>query len=163
MNILKELKIASSLTNLNLVQRFVEEVCDEFNINNTYFGNISVAVNEAVRNAFIHGNKLDEQKFVYLAFGRKNNAMAFVIKDQGKGFDYQNLVDPTEENSNSAGTGIFLINLLSDNVSFLDNGSTIEISFFVKSINQGLANDRASKLSTYQSNKKVVKELKKSK
>ena len=33
MNILKELNIASNLSSLNLIQRFVEEVCDEFNIN----------------------------------------------------------------------------------------------------------------------------------
>jgi hypothetical protein len=45
MNILKELNIASNLSSLNLIQRFVEEVCDEFNINNTYFANISVAIN----------------------------------------------------------------------------------------------------------------------
>jgi serine/threonine-protein kinase RsbW len=161
MNILKELSIASSLNNINLVQRFVEEVCDEFNINNSYFGNISVAINEAIRNAIIHGNKLDENKNVFIAFGRKNDALIFVIKDQGIGFDYHNLIDPTEEIGDNIGTGIFLINLLSDNVSFSDNGSTIEISFFVKSINQSLANERATIFGAYKC-QRVVREFKKS-
>ncbi len=162
MNILKELSIASNLKNLNHIQRFVEEVCDEYNINNSYFGNITVAINEAVRNAIIHGNKSDENKKVYIAFGRKNEAMIFVIKDQGSGFDYHNLIDPTEEIGDNIGTGIFLINLLSDNVSFSDNGSTIEISFFIKSINQNLANERANILGSYKCHK-VIKEFKKSK
>lgn len=162
MNILKELRITSTLGNINLVQRFVEEVCDEFNINNSYFGNISVAINEAVKNAIVHGNKLDEKKSVYIAFGRKNEALIFVIKDQGDGFDYHNLIDPTEEIGDNIGTGIFLINLLSDNVCFLDNGSTVEISFYVKSINQSLANERATVLGTYKCHK-VLKEFKKTK
>lgn len=162
MNILKEQNIASNLSSLNLIQRFVEEVCDEFNINNTYFANISVAINEAVRNAIIHGNKFDETKNVYIAFGRKNEALIFLIKDEGNGFDYNNLIDPTEEIGENIGTGIFLINLLSDDVSFSDNGSTIEISFYVKSINQSLANERANILGEYKCHK-VVKEYKKTK
>ena len=161
MNVLKELTIASSLNNINLIQRFVEEVCDEFNISNSYFGNISVAINEAVRNAIIHGNKSDINKIVYLAFGRKNESMIFIVKDQGVGFDYRNLIDPTEEIGENIGTGIFLINLLSDNVCFFDNGSTIEISFFIRSINQSLATERASILGAYKC-QRVVREFKKS-
>ena len=161
MNVLKKLTINSNLNNLYLVQQLVEEICDEFNINNTYFGNISVAITEAVKNAIIHGNKLVVDKQVTVLFVRENATYTFVIKDKGKGFDYKNLPDPTDiDNNTFTGTGIFLIKSLADKVEFKNNGNTIEISFFINNINAALADDRANKLTAYHSNK-TSKELKK--
>ena len=163
MNILKELTIDSKLENLNLVQKLIEEVCDEFNINNTYFGNISVAITEAVKNAIIHGNKLSVNKEVNILFARANAAYTFIIIDKGNGFDYKNLADPTDvDNTTFTGTGIFLIKSLADKVEFKNHGNTIEISFFMNNINLALANDRAGKLSSYHDNKTSQK-LKKAK
>ncbi len=163
MNELKKLMIDSKLNNLYLAQQLVEEVCDEFNINNTYFGNISVAVMEAVKNAIIHGNKSSVDKQVTVYFARENASYIFVIKDKGEGFDYEDLPDPTDVDNNAfTGTGIFLIKSLADKVEFKNNGNMIEISFFMNSINAALADDRANKLTAYRSNK-TSKELKKTK
>jgi len=154
MNILKELTIDSNVNDLYLVQQLIEEVCDEFNINNTYFGNISVAVMEAVKNAIVHGNKSKADKQVAVLFTKDNAAYIFVVKDMGNGFDYKNLPDPTDiDNHTFTGTGIFLIRSLSDKVEFKNKGNTIEISFFMKSINFALANERAEKLTSYHNNK----------
>ena len=159
MNVLKEISIGSDMINLNIVQQFIEEICDEYNINNNYFGNISVAVNEAVRNAIIHGNKLKHQKKVKISLIRKNYAFTFLIQDEGKGFDFDSIQDPTDINILNAGTGIFLIKNLADEVTYFNNGSIIEISFFIRSINQTLSNDRAFKLKEYQF-QKINKEVK---
>ncbi|NVN96428.1 MAG: ATP-binding protein [Bacteroidetes bacterium] len=154
MNILKELTIDSNLNNLYLVQQLIEEVCDEFNINNTYFGNISVAITEAVKNAIIHGNQSIADKKVAVLFAKENPAYTFIIIDDGNGFDYKNLPDPTDFNNNTfTGTGIFLIKSLADKVDFKNRGNTIEISFFTNSINYALSSDRANKLTTYHKNK----------
>ncbi|MFZ4401408.1 MAG: ATP-binding protein [Bacteroidales bacterium] len=154
MNILKELTINSNLNNFYLVQRLIEEVCDEFNINNTYFGNISVTITEAVKNAIIHGNNSDKNKHVTVFFAKDNSAYTFIVKDEGKGFNYKDLADPTDiENNSFTGTGIFLIKSLADKVEFKNKGNTIEISFFMTSINYALASERVNKLASYQKNK----------
>jgi serine/threonine-protein kinase RsbW len=161
MNILKELHINSNLSDLYLVQKLIEEVCDEFNINNTYFGNISVALTEAVQNAIIHGNKSVAEQEVTILFANDATAYTFIVKDNGNGFDYKNLADPTDiENNSFTGTGIFLIKSLADKVEFKNNGNSIEISFLKNSINYALANERANKLTSYHSNK-TSKALKK--
>jgi len=154
MNILKELSINSNLTDINLVQQLIEDFCDEHNINNTYFGNISVTVNEAVKNAIIHGNQLNAEKKVNVIIGKDHTSYIFIISDNGKGFDFKNLPDPTDINNESfTGTGIYLIKSLADKVEFKNNGKTVEIYFFVVNINAALASERASKLTSYHSTK----------
>ena len=55
------IKIKSDLQEINEVEKFVEAICDYYNINDSYFGNIIVAITEAVENAILHGNNLLEQ------------------------------------------------------------------------------------------------------
>ena len=51
------LNITSSSDNIRLVERLVEDVCDVFNLNEDNYGNILIAVTEAVNNAIYHGNE----------------------------------------------------------------------------------------------------------
>jgi serine/threonine-protein kinase RsbW len=150
MNVLKKITIASSLQNLLIVQRFIEELCEEYNINNTIFGNISVAVTEAVKNAITHGNKENNTKNVDIKFGKDNKSFIFIIHDQGNGFDYNNLPDPTDINQeNTSGRGLYLIKSLSDKVEFLDGGKTIKIKFDLCNINQIIIENRKQALDEY--------------
>ena len=57
------------------------------------------------------------------------------MRDEGRGFDYNSLPDPTQpENlTRIGGRGVFLIHQLSDGVDYQDNGSTVEMRF---SLNQ---------------------------
>ncbi len=159
MNTLRELKLESTIDNLNIVQKFVEDICDEYNINNTYFGNISIAIIEAVKNAIIHGNNNITTKKVILSFKQIEGSLLFVIKDEGSGFDIQSIPDPTEvEYSETKGNGIFLMTSLSDGLRFTNNGSTVEISFNIASINSTIALNRIQKLHSY-STSKETKEL----
>jgi serine/threonine-protein kinase RsbW len=54
-----------------------------------------------------------------------------VIKDQGLGFDYSNIPDPTapENIEKINGRGIFLMEKLSDKIEFFDNGSKVQLFF----------------------------------
>jgi len=150
MNILRKISIASSFQNLLIVQRFIEEICEEFNINKTFFGNISVAVTEAVKNAISHGNRENLVKNVYIEFGKDQKSLIFIIKDNGNGFDFNNLPDPTDINEdNFSGKGIYLIRSLSDKVDFLDNGSTVKIFFNICNINQNIVESRKQALNEY--------------
>ena len=59
--------------------------------------------------------------------------LVFTIKDQGAGFDFDNLPDPTEpENIEKPhGRGIYLMKHLADKVKFSDNGRAVELNFSI--------------------------------
>ena len=159
MNTIRELKLASKIDNLNIVQKFIEDICDDYNINNSYFSNISIAISEAVKNAIIHGNKNDISKSVILKFKQVSGSLIFEITDEGNGFDFNNINDPTEVDSNdSSGTGIYLMSSLSDVLNYKDNGNSVEIIFDISSINSTIALDRIQKLHSY-STTKTTKEI----
>jgi serine/threonine-protein kinase RsbW len=146
----KKISITSELNNINIIERFVEEICDEYSINNNYFANIMLVITEAVRNSIIHGNKLDPRKKVRLSFRSKPFGLLFVVEDEGSGFDHSNLPDPTElEESDVKGTGLYLIRSLSDEVTFKDNGRVIEIAFKIASINYEISIKRVNELNLY--------------
>lgn len=130
---MKSLKIASKPENVAIVEKLIDDLRSEMNISDDAYGNILISVTEAANNAIIHGNKSNEKKFMTIEYGlddRKKN-LTFIIKDQGTGFDYGHLPDPTDSENleKTHGRGVFLIMQLSDMVVFSNNGSTIEMQF----------------------------------
>ena len=125
------LSIQSDPKNVACVEPFVEEVVQEYKISPDMYGNILISLTEAVTNAIVHGNEEDQSKKVEVALHKKEKCLAFSISDEGPGFDYDNLPDPTapENLLKIGGRGVFLMRQLSDEVSFLDNGRTVEIQF----------------------------------
>ncbi|MFH0865380.1 MAG: ATP-binding protein [Bacteroidota bacterium] len=147
-----QLILPSLPENIHKVEKFVEDICDEFNINNTYFGNILVALTEAVENAMKHGNGNDPSKHVQLIFSSRPEGLSFVVKDEGKGFDINLIPDPTDlsiDANQAKGRGIFLIKHLADEVYFTENGSSVEVIFKITSINHELAVERMNLLKKY--------------
>jgi len=80
----KKLVIKSKLSELHKLEEFVEQISDVYNINSNYYSNILVALNEAVTNSIVHGNKENENLDVEIAFVSKNKGLSFTVKDQGK-------------------------------------------------------------------------------
>jgi serine/threonine-protein kinase RsbW len=148
----KELSFKSAVENIHLVEKFIDDISDEYNINNTYFGNILIAVTEAVTNAIKHGNKQNPGKTVSVIFATQSRGFSFTISDEGNGFDVTKITDPTdaEHNTNpSEGRGLFLIKSLADEVNFSNNGKTIEIIFDISSINAEMTLNRINQLNAY--------------
>ena len=127
------LKIASNTDNLHLVEKFVDEFSVNCNIDHDVYGNLLIAALEAANNAITHGNKLDESKNVEIVFVRDNDKISLTVKDEGAGFDYKNIPDPTspENLENMSGRGVFLMSKLSDEIEFEDNGSFVKMTFFL--------------------------------
>jgi len=146
---LHHLSFAASKNNIHLVERFVEDICDYYNINNNFFGNIMTAVCEAVENAIDHGNGNNPAKKVFLKFEITPDGYSFKIKDQGHGFVPDLIPDPTDINadfSKTEGRGIYIMKSLSDVVIFHDNGSCVELVFKLASINKQLSDERINTL-----------------
>ena len=128
------IQLPSLPENIRIVESFIDNVKDRFNINDDIYGNIMVAVTESVNNAIRHGNKLDKEKNVTLSAlcDEESNILKFTIEDEGPGFDYEHLEDPTapENLDKLGGRGIFLMKHLSDEVSFKNGGRTVELTFY---------------------------------
>lgn len=127
-----KIEIPSLSENIRIVESFIDNVKDRFNIDDDIYGNIMVSVTEAVNNAIKHGNKSDKNKNVTLSVTCEENLMRFIIQDEGNGFDIESLPDPTapENLDKLSGRGIFLMKHLADEVKHSDNGTKTELTFY---------------------------------
>ena len=119
--------------NIRMIESFIDNAKTKFSLNDDIYGNIMIAVTEAVNNAIKHGSSGDSSKNVLLSLAVEESLLKFRIEDQGYGFDYDHLPDPTspENLEKPGGRGIFLMKHLSDEVKFLDGGRVVELSFYV--------------------------------
>lgn len=126
-----KIQIPSLIENIRVVESFIDNSKDTFNIEDDIYGNIMVAVTEAVNNAIRHGNKFDKDKNVLLSLQVAQDKVKFEVEDQGEGFDFNNLMDPTapENLENPGGRGIFLIRHLADEVEFSKDGRHVLLTF----------------------------------
>ncbi|MEX1002301.1 MAG: ATP-binding protein [Crocinitomicaceae bacterium] len=125
------IEIGSDLNNIPEVETLIDKVCDELSLNEDHYGNILIAVTEAVNNAIIHGNRERVGKKVKVKVEELKEGVVFSVQDEGEGFDFNNLPDPTapENIEKPDGRGIFLMKNLSDQVEFDLNGSKVSITF----------------------------------
>ena len=128
-----KIQIPSLVENIRVVESFIDNSKDTFHIDDDIYGNIMVAVTEAVNNAIRHGNKFDKDKNVFLSLFVEPDRVKFEIEDEGTGFDYTNLSDPTapENLENPGGRGIFLIRHLADEVEFQKDGRHVQLTFML--------------------------------
>lgn len=127
------LSIPSDFDSISKVELLIDDVCAKLQVNEDYYGNVLIAVTEAVNNAIQHGNKMNSSLNVDLAVGDKKTDFCFSVKDYGGGFDYSNLPDPTapENIEKEDGRGIYLMKSLSEEVVFSEDGKMVDI-YFVK-------------------------------
>lgn len=129
------IQVPSLAENIRMIESFIDNAKERFHLDDDIYGNIMIAVTEAVNNAIKHGNGGDKSKNVHISLFLQDSLLRFVVKDEGGGFNYQHLPDPTspENLEKPGGRGIFLMKHLSDEVEFKDNGRTVELSFYMNS------------------------------
>ena len=116
-----------------MIESFIDNAKEKFQLDDDIYGNIMIAVTEAVNNAIKHGNSGNKSKNDYLSLFLEDSLIKFIIKDEGTGFNFERLPDPTapENLEKPGGRGIFLMKHLSDEVEFKDNGTVVELSFYM--------------------------------
>lgn len=128
-----QIQIPSLPENIRIVESFIDNAKDQYKLNDDIYGNIMIAVTESVNNAIVHGNQSNSKKSVHLQLALEESLIRFTVEDEGNGFDYTNLDDPTlpENLSKPGGRGIFLMKNLCDEVSFKKDGRVAELSFYL--------------------------------
>ncbi|WP_462318818.1 ATP-binding protein [Marinilabilia sp.] len=121
----------SEIKNINLVERLIDDISAKYELHSDVYGKLLLAVVEGVNNAIVHGNKLESDKDVVLQYEISDKDIQFVICDNGPGFDYKSLPDPTtpENIEKTHGRGIFLMKHLADEVEFNERGTEVKIVF----------------------------------
>ncbi len=129
----KDFEISSASENLRIVEKVIDDMSLELDLTDEVYGNVLVATMEATNNAIIHGNKSDPNKQVRLEILKDKEDLVIKIVDQGTGFDYTHVPDPTapENLEKINGRGIFLMKRLSDDIVFSDEGRIVELKFRV--------------------------------
>ena len=130
-SIMQELSFQSKPENIAIVERLIDEMCEQHSVIEEHYGDILIAMTEGVNNAIVHGNKLDINKSVSVEYEKRGKDLFFRISDEGAGFDYENLPDPTapENLERPNGRGVFLMRNLADECLFEENGRIIELVF----------------------------------
>lgn len=127
------IQIPSLSENIRMIESFIDNAKEKYALDDDIYGNIMIAVTESVNNAILHGNKNDKTKNVNLHLNLDDSRIHFIVKDEGEGFEYENLPDPTspENIAKPGGRGIFLMRNLCDEVSFKNEGRQVELTFYL--------------------------------
>ncbi len=127
----KSIDIQSRIDNINKIEKFIDEFSEINEINSEIYGKILIATVEAVNNSIVHGNKEDVNKKVYVTLKIEGEKIFISVEDEGDGFDYSTVPDPTkpENVENIHGRGIYLMKHLADHVSFDNDGKMVVMEF----------------------------------
>ena len=125
------LQLPSKQESITLLENLIEEIADKHNVSEDVFANMMTCLSEAAINAIVHGNKLDASKKVIINAEIENRRIIWVVTDEGDGFDYNNLADPTapENIENLTGRGVFIMKHLADQCIFNTKGNEVELHF----------------------------------
>lgn len=93
---------------------------------------IATALEEALENALIHGNKGAAEKKVHLSAELDETSLRIRVQDEGDGFDYQRVLSEIEKRDSAAqyGQGLFLVRQCMDRVGYEDGGRTLVLTKF---------------------------------
>ena len=128
------LVIKSDVSELRKVEFFLKDILNEYNLEQKYFNKIYLCISEAVVNSIKHGNKNNENKSVLIVVNYDFEGINVQIEDEGEGFDFNNIKDPTtiENLRNESGRGIFIIQTLSDKMEYNKKGNRIQFKIDCK-------------------------------
>ncbi|MDX1637914.1 MAG: ATP-binding protein [Balneolaceae bacterium] len=127
----KSLTLASSFDEIERLEAFVDTIQEWTDCSDDLYGNIMLALSEAVTNAIVHGNREDDSKNVFISATRNRDQLKISIKDEGEGFDPSSLPDPLQDENllKEGGRGVYLIEQFADDVSYSEGGTKITIRF----------------------------------
>ncbi|RLD63587.1 MAG: ATP-binding protein [Bacteroidetes bacterium] len=123
--------ISSKIENISIIESLVDQLSREYSLGSVVYGNILVALLEAVTNSIMHGNKMDPEKQVKVTYSLTDEFVEFSISDEGEGFDFENIPDPTRPRNveKPNGRGVFLMSHLTDELVYNKEKSEIIMRF----------------------------------
>ena len=108
----------SSLESVDSAETSVLKVAEDAGLDEESLHKIGMAVRESMVNAVVHGNRYNARKKVHLKVSRAPDHLAIVIRDEGEGFEFENLPDPLSEENllRQSGRGLLLMQAFVDHL-----------------------------------------------
>jgi hypothetical protein len=146
---------------ISKLERFVEEICDYYNINNEYFGNILLATTEAA-GILLALNEADNEEKISISFDRNPKGLIFKIRLGNKLKSEEDSEDvlELEIRKHKLARDIFIIKALTDEITISVNAKSIILVFYVSSMNYEKSLQRINQLKDYWTKKEDVKQKK---
>lgn len=129
---LYSLQLPSNSQSVAVLENFVDELVENLQIGDDVYANLMTCLNEAITNAIYHGNKQNPEKTIFINLEVINNKrLVFTVSDEGDGFDFSHLPDPTDpENIEKlTGRGVYIMKKLADQCIFNAKGNEVELHF----------------------------------
>jgi serine/threonine-protein kinase RsbW len=134
MNKLPEiLAIKSDKKELEKVRKFLLQIFEKEELPQECFNKVYLCISEAVINSIEHGNKNNRDKQVDIRINCMKGNICIEVHDEGDGFDYELVEDPTLKNNirKETGRGIHIMKSLCNKVEFRNQGKSVEIKIDV--------------------------------
>ena len=74
------IQIPSIIENIRMIESYIDNAKERFQLDDDLYGNIMISVTEAVNNAIKHGNSGNSTKNVFLSLTLDDNLLKFLIK-----------------------------------------------------------------------------------
>ncbi len=112
--------VGSRVEYIDALHALAEEMAKLAGLGEDETFSFALAVREAATNAVTHGNGQDPTKKVTLSFALQQDALTAVVRDQGRGFDFQGAADPRlpENRFKTSGRGLLLMRSFVDQVDY---------------------------------------------
>jgi serine/threonine-protein kinase RsbW len=122
-----DLTIPSDAAEARRVQETIERELKGTLFSEKEIFSIKLALEEALVNAIKHGNQLDRTKKVYIQYSVLPERFDVQIRDEGRGFDPNDVPDPTaiENLERPCGRGLMLMRYYMSEVTFGPNGNSV--------------------------------------
>ena len=111
-----ELSLDSTLESVDHAEELTVSFAQKAGFDEDDLTKIGMAVRECLVNAVVHGNRYNANKKVGFSVSKHGESLTVRIRDEGEGFDFENLPDPLapENLLRTSGRGIFLMRSFMD-------------------------------------------------
>ncbi|MBA4187354.1 MAG: ATP-binding protein [Planctomycetaceae bacterium] len=125
-----EVTIASDLAEARRVQELVESALQNSAYCERDIFSIKLALEEALVNAIKHGNQMDPDKRVFVAYCIRPTRFEIKITDEGEGFNPEDVPDPTaiENLERPCGRGLLLMRGFMTEVAYHGKGNCVSMA-----------------------------------
>ncbi len=133
-NLRYSLALKSEPESITVLDNLLVQFAKNHKLNTHKYADACVAIGEALNNAIYHGNKLNNDKKVSLELlFLKNQTLYCTISDEGLGFDYNNLPNPTLPHNieKLTGRGVFIMRYNAYKCAFNAAGNKVEMQFLL--------------------------------
>jgi len=128
------IRISSEIKNIRKVASKILKELKPCGLDDGSAFDIRLCIDEAVRNAIVHGNKSKRHLKVTITYSIHPDKVEIEVADEGGGFDHRNLPDPTTEDNimKNSGRGVLIIRKLMDHVEFHGQGNVVRMVKYLK-------------------------------